>query len=116
VWGKQGVLHRGLIIKRVKPMVSSSQLDEALCAVASHIMDSNGCSGVRCFDRSFQGEYQWVCGERRVLLRGLVMWPVKARMSSLVSVEDTGSAVSDIKLSNQCSGQWLILMVDSNYL
>jgi hypothetical protein len=32
------------------------------------------------------------------------MWPVKARMSSLVSVEDTGAAVSDIKVSNRCSG------------
>jgi hypothetical protein len=37
-------------------------------------------------------------------LRILVNWPVKARMSSLVSVEDTGSAVSDIKVSNRCSG------------
>jgi hypothetical protein len=33
----------------VKPMVSSSLLDEALCAAASHIMVSNRCSGASAF-------------------------------------------------------------------
>jgi hypothetical protein len=46
VWGEQGFLLRGLIIKPVKQKDSSSLLDEGLCAAASHIMDSNGCSGV----------------------------------------------------------------------
>jgi hypothetical protein len=58
VCGERRVLLRGLIIQPVKPMVSSSLLDEGLCAAASHIMDSNGCSGaslsplsIRYFDR-----------------------------------------------------------------
>jgi hypothetical protein len=46
VWGKQGFLHRGLIIQPVKPMVSFLKSVEDTGSAASHIMDSNGCSGI----------------------------------------------------------------------
>jgi hypothetical protein len=58
VWGKQGFLHRGLIIRRVKPMVSSSLLDEALYAVVSPIKVSNQCSGVNADGFESLGVYQ----------------------------------------------------------
>jgi hypothetical protein len=45
-----------------------------------------------------------VWGEQGFLLRGLVISPTKLTNCSLVSIEDTGSAVSDIMDSNGCSG------------
>jgi hypothetical protein len=44
-----------------------------------------------------------VWGEQGFLLRGLVISPTKLTNCSLVSIEDTGSAVSDIMDSNGCS-------------
>jgi hypothetical protein len=45
-----------------------------------------------------------VWGKQGFLHRGLDIWPVKPMVSSLVLVEDTSGVVSDIKVSNGCSG------------
>ena len=49
-------------------------------------------------------------------LRILVNWPVKARISSVVSIVRVCAVASPIKLSNRCSGERLIPIVDLNYL
>jgi hypothetical protein len=85
-------------------MVSSLVSVEDTSSAASHIMDSNGCSGVNAdgFESLgvYQGEMTGSAANEDFSYRGLVMWPVKPMVSSSLLDEALCAVASHIKVSN----------------